>query len=364
LTICYCGQLKCVKGLRKREHFERVAAFPFMAGKEYIDLAKGGDLRRRLALLRAHFEGLKAEPLARLKVAFRSGEGAARDGHSKRGMRARESLKVAATEFVAGGTAGKFRKILSGAVRGFAPTVKLFDYSDFECTVAVSKSQARKFRAGEAAQDHNQVLLAAGQSVGGGYSNMRLRVKRQPAQLEMRDAMIAAMCAWDFKTAEKIAGDYKLMEPVKGDSVDEVALLIYALRGETREALRILAKRRGAYPVDFPPERKELAEGVLRKDAKLIHAGMKAINTRYGTVWAVKTYATRAKLQRHGTMGAMMPKILNHIHGHNWLVSHWAIAWVSLAGHRRVPGVFDDPGLFTQWIPWELCTAPKRPEGF
>src|SRR5688572_8824360 len=119
----------------------------------FVDLNESGDLARRLGDLRKKFETYSPEPLASLAKKFKTGDRADRNGHSNRGSHARSSLKVAATEFVAGASAEKFREILRGAVRDFAATVPLFDYAPFQQTVAMTKAQAKKYSSGTMAHD-------------------------------------------------------------------------------------------------------------------------------------------------------------------------------------------------------------------
>jgi ankyrin repeat protein len=149
--------------------------------------------------------------------------------------------------------------------------------------------------------------------------------------------------------------------PAESHGLREIAIFIHALRGETDCALEMIDSLPTVYDPDFAPQRRDLCEGVLRRDAKLIRASLKSINTRFRTVWTIKTYATPTKIRRLGNISEMMPKIRDHIHWHHWLISHWAVAWLSYARHLGVKGVFDDPSLFTQWIPWELCTPQTKP---
>jgi len=147
-----------------------------------VDLNEAGDLQKRLQKLRDEVLRYEPEPLSLLEKRFKNGDRAERDGHSKRGNHVRGSLRFAATEFVAGASTEKFREILRSAARDFAPTVPLFDHTPFDKTIAVAKSQAKKFASGKLPHDHGQVFLAPSKSLGSKYTNVTLKVRKQPAQ--------------------------------------------------------------------------------------------------------------------------------------------------------------------------------------
>ncbi|MBI4027479.1 MAG: ankyrin repeat domain-containing protein [Verrucomicrobia bacterium] len=175
----------------------------------------------------------------------------------------------------------------------------------------------------------------------------------------MVKAFQAALVAWDFEQAKAMAAAYQLMPPVKGANPDRFGILREAILGNDKNAIAFLENftNRG-YEKDFPPELLELAEGVIRGDASLVRAGLKAVSTRFKTVWTLKTYRTPEKLRRFGSWEKMLPKIHEHLIGFGWLMADWAIAWMSLAWHRGMEDAFSQPELFCEWAPWELC-CPK-----
>lgn len=110
-----------------------------------------------------------------------------------------------------------------------------------------------------------------------------------------------------------------------------------------------------------PPERRELAEGVIRGDAKLVRAGLKATSDRFKKAWTLKTWCTPSRLKRYGTAARLAPDVFRHLISHNWLLSNWAVGWMSLAWHRGLTGAFGEPERFSPWVPWELCCPEPNP---
>ena len=299
----------------------------------------------------------------KLKKAFVSGDRAERDGHCPQGSYVRSAIDLARLEHANGATPQRIREILHDAVEVFAPVIPLFDYSPFQTRFAVLKAQAKKFQGGEIPHDHNQVFLAPGPNLGPNYETVTVNVKRQPAQFEMHDALIAALIAWDFGAARSMANDYHLQPAVKGAGPNHFAVLREAILGHTDGALAFLENIPDGYASDYPPARRELAEGVIRRDAKLVKEGLKATSTRFKTAWKLKTYCTAAKLRRYGSATAMLPDIYSHLVGMRWTMGDWAIAWMSLAWHRGMKEAFDEPSLFSEWVPWELCCPEPNPQG-
>lgn len=298
---------------------------------------------------------------AELKERFAKGDNAERNGWCAQTSQLRSSLRLASLLHATGTSAGEIRQMLRRAVQDFAPVVPCYDYSTFEMSVAVPKSQAAKYEGREVSHDLGEVFLAPSPSLGKNYQTVKMKVRKQPAQIEMREALTAALIAHDFDTARTMAADYKLLPPELGPRANHLGVLREGILGNQELALKCLTTVYDGYSPDFPPDRKEVADGVIRRDAKLIQAGLKAATTRFQTAWKLKTYCTPAKLRRLGSAEKMLPKVRSHLMNHNWLMSKWVIAWMSLADHLEIKEAFAEPKLFCEWIPWELCSAASNP---
>jgi len=174
------------------------------------------------------------------------------------------------------------------------------------------------------------------------------------------DALCAALICWEFDAAERLAAAGESGRPEKHDRGNCFGLWRAAILGRTREAMEFLdalpEPRHGN-----PPQRRELAEGVLRGDAKLIRAGLKATSDRFKKAWTLKTWCTPSQLKYYGTAARMVPDVCRRLITHNWLLSEWAVGWMSLAWHRGLTGAFGEPKWFSPWVPWELCCPEPNP---
>jgi ankyrin repeat protein len=304
----------------------------------------------------------KLEPLDQLRELFRAGTSRLyQKGHSERDSFMVLCLNLARMLYATGKPTSEFRGCLQEGVSAFVPVVALFDYTPFEQSIAVPASKAKQYEGREITHDLGEVFLAPSPTLGPGYKTVRVKVRNQPAQLDMEKVLKAALMAWDFEGARKMAADYQLQPASKGDRVNRFGLLREAILGHQEGALAFLENVTGHYDRDFPPERRELAEGVIRDDARLVRAGLKAISRRFETAWTLKTYCTPAKLRRAGSMENMLPAIRSYLTGHHWLLSEWGIAWMSLAWHRGLKEAFAEPELFCEWLPWELCCPEPIP---
>ena len=78
----------------------------------------------------------------------------------------------------------------------------------------------------------------------------------------------------------------------------------------------------------------------MRQDPALVRSGLKTISKRFKTAWTPKTYATPSRVARLGQLDKMLPKIRSHLVGHDWLLSDWGVAWMSLAWHHEINEAF------------------------
>jgi ankyrin repeat protein len=174
------------------------------------------------------------------------------------------------------------------------------------------------------------------------------------------NALCAALVCWEFEAAERMATACNPGQPQRQSRGNCLGLWRAAILGRTQEAIAFLdampEPRHGN-----PPQRHELAEGVIRGDAKLVRAGLKATSDRFKKAWTLKTWGTPGRLKYYGAVARMVPDVCRQLITHNWLLSDWAVAWMSLAWHRGLTAAFGEPKYFSPWVPWELCCPEPNP---
>lgn len=284
-----------------------------------------------------------------------------RKGFSKRGSYLGSCLRASPQVFALRGDVGEFHALLKSAVEVFSPVVRLLDFSVIEQAIDLPEAKAEIYGGKEI--DDNLVLglLAPVRPRSAAKRTVTVRVRKQPALKDAEDALIAALMAWEFDAARQMAAEYQLRPAIKGDRVNHMGLLRELILGNNDAAMSFLENCPVRYMSDFPPPQRELAEGLIRDDMALLKQGMLAISTRFHRVWNLKTYTTKAKLQRFGSLENMMPAIRTHLLGHHWLLSNWGVALLSLAWNRGMKEAFSDPDLFCEWLPWELCCPEPKP---
>ena len=224
----------------------------------------------------------------------------------------------------------------------------------------VHSSHVTKFQGGKRPPDLDVILSEPIRHPISEYQFVHINVKNQPALDAMKEAIVCALMAWDFTAAKTMAESYQLEPRIGGDKPNRFGLFREAVLGHTDGGLPFLG-RTLEYSTDRPPERHELAEGVIRNDASMVRKGLKTVSSRFKTVWTLKTYCTPAKRRRYGSVENILPDIRKHLlSGTKWLLADWAIAWMSLAWHRDIKEAFDEPKLFSHWVPWEAC-CPEPP---
>jgi ankyrin repeat protein len=306
----------------------------------------------------------KLETLAELKkLADDPSSDLAISGDCERIGFLRSSLDLARLLHGSGSPPEQIRKVLSEAVAACAPVIPLFKFWQ-EREYAVPAKDVKKYDGKKLDTFSWKIFRPPQLASTSRYKIVRVTMLEQPADRRMPELLMAALMAWDFKQAKKIAEHYELRPPTKGESplhLSALGLLREAILGNTKNALVYLENFPKGYDQDFPPKQRELAEGVIRGDAKLVRQGLKSVAKRFHTAWTIETYGTPHKLRHYGTLEKMLPDIRNHLIGHDWLLSDWAVAWMSLAWHQGMKEAFSEPELFNEWVPWSLCCSLPKP---
>lgn len=174
------------------------------------------------------------------------------------------------------------------------------------------------------------------------------------------NALCAALACWEFEAAERVANAHNPGQPQPHSRGNSLGLWRAAILGRTQEAIAFLdAMPEPRY--GNPPQRRELAEGVICGDAQLVRTGLKATSDRFKKAWTLKTWCTSSRLKHYGTAARMVPDVCRQLITHNWLLSDWAVGWMCLAWHRGLTAAFGEPDWFSPWVPWELCCPEPKP---
>lgn len=301
------------------------------------------------------------KPSHQLRTLFRSNHPDFADGNCAQRWFMHHALELARLEHAAGASPSRIRELLHEAISVYAPVVPQFDYSPRKKKFAVHASHLNKFEGGKRPPDLDSIVTEPICHPMSEYKFVHVTVKNQPGLDAMKEAMICALIAWDFDDARTMAENYPLEPRFGGDAPNRFGLFREAILGNADAAIPFLG-RTLAYSTDRPPERHELAEGVIRGDASLVRKGLKTVSARFKSIWTLKTYRTPAKLRYYRTEERMLPDIRRHLMtGTRWLMADWAIAWMSLAWHQGMKEAFSDQSLFSKWVPWELCCPEPLP---
>jgi hypothetical protein len=326
-----------------------------------LEILDAKELEEHIKVTQSSFNETRKqlEPLDRLKQLWHAKASPFySNGHSERFGLLDTSMDLARQLHAAGNPPERVRAVLQEGFDSYAPVVGILDFSVAEKSYSVAKALAKKFDGREVNTVSGRIFRPPSKNLGSGFKIIQVKVRHQPARHDMETALTAALMAWDFEGAKKLAAAYHLQPTEKGEDMNPFGLLREAVLGNREGALAFMKNFLRGYDPDFPPKQRELAEGVIRGDATLVRKGLKSVSNRFGSAWTLKTYATPARLKRGGSLEQMLPRIRSHLIGHDWLLSDWAVAWMSLAWHQGLKEAFADPSLFSEWVPWGLC-CPK-----
>lgn len=298
----------------------------------------------------------KLEPPDRLQELWRSSDNRFyRNGHSERTGFLEQAADLARLLHAQGAPADEIRAVLREGAEVFAPILPILDFSTAPRKYSVATRLARRYEGKTLNCASGRIFRPASAKLSPGYKVIEIQIKNQPKNSEAEAALTGALMAWDWELAKRIAQGYDLQPAEPGDTPNHFGLLRQALLGERDNALIFLKNVPKGYDPDFPPKQLELVEGVIRGDASLVKKGLATLSKRFKTAWTLKTYATPDRLRRLGTLEKMLPSIRSHLIGHQWLLSDWGVAWMSLAWHCGMKDAFNEPDLFSEWIPRHLC---------
>jgi hypothetical protein len=196
--------------------------------------------------------------------------------------------------------------------------------------------------------------------VGRDYS-VRYKAIPQPLQDEvLEQALVCAAISGDAALAKRLATAYKL-RPYDMDA-DAFFVLRHLLAEDDDAAAEIAKRLRPGYPADWPPELIEFPLGVLRQDPKLLAKGLRTLNTRFKGRWDQRRWRARfdkitagPRPRFRGTWEDMLKDVRRFLISMKWLLSPYALAFLNVAAWRGMTSPFDQPKLFSEWVPLSLC---------
>lgn len=251
-----------------------------------LDFLGPDELPKHLADTQLWFKKTKRklEAPARLKKLWlTSEEHFYRNGHSERDGLLGIAGDLARLLHGIGNPPSDIRAVLREGAQAYAPVLRLLDYSRTKHQYFVTKSIARWYDGKTLNTVSGRIFRPADAKLESGFKLIRVTVKNQPRKNDSERALTAALMAWDFNLAKRIARGYQLQPAVPGDDSNYFGLLRQAVLGHNDNALVFLQNLPKGYDVNFPPKQRELAEGVIRKDCRLIKAGLKSLSKRFET---------------------------------------------------------------------------------
>jgi hypothetical protein len=195
----------------------------------------------------------------------------------------------------------------------------------------------------------------------------RWRAIPQPWRDDVQQAFECAAISGDRELAERIASAYPLYPAHQITNRVEVreAILRHLLAGDDHQAEQLSRRLAHGYDLDFPQQRIELPQGVVRRNSAKLRVGIKAINTRFNTKWDERPLRNRQERLAAQPRAAWAKKDFewerfadrarSSLAGLRWLNSTWALAFLNIAAWRGITKIFDQPKLFSRWVPLDLA---------
>jgi hypothetical protein len=201
--------------------------------------------------------------------------------------------------------------------------------------------------------------------------HVRYKARPQPLYSEViNEALVCAAISNDPALARRLARGYKVnpRDPLNEDN--RHLILRHLLAGDDSAAAEVAKRLRPGYPSDWPPELIEFPLGVVNGDPKLLAKGLRKLKARFRSRWDQRRW--RAKYRKltsgprprfRGSWEEMRDEARQFLISMNWLLSPYALAFLNVAAWRGVKSPFDQPELFSEWVPLSLCQSDGRTRG-
>ena len=267
-------------------------------------------------------------------------------------------MQLAALEHARGTDSKAVRAIYRQAAEQWEPIIPAMDFKPrtYEIELGDSPRLAADLKAG---------FKAKVTKVGREY-HVKYRARPQPLSHEvLHEALICAAISHDPVLAKRLAKgyDFNPVDPMWGD--DRFMILRHLLAEDDRAAADIAKRLKPGYPADWPPELIEFPLGVLRRDPKLLAKGLRTLNARFKGRWDVRRWRARyekitsgPRPRYRGKWEDMLKDVRGFLISMKWILSPYALAFLNVAAWRGMTSPFDQPRLFSDWVPLSLCRRP------
>lgn len=136
--------------------------------------------------------------------------------------------------------------------------------------------------------------------------------------------------------------------------------LRHALAQDAEAEAKLVAKLKPGYVAGFPQPLIEFPIGVFKRDAAMVLEGVRKTNTRFKTQWDEKKWRAwydKPRGRKSSSWEECLLATKAALFNYNWVLAHWALAWLNVASWRGMDAVFENPKKFSQWIPLELARS-------
>lgn len=264
-------------------------------------------------------------------------------------------MRLAALEHARGAGPKTIRAIYRQAAEQWAPIIPAMDFKPrvYEIELGDSPRLATELKNAFSAK-----VTRMGREL-----HATFKARPQPLSQEvLHEALVCAAISHDPVLAKRLAKGYEVnpVDPLWGD--DRYVILRHLLAEDDQAASEVAKRLRPGYPADWPPELIEFPLGVLRRDPKLLAKGLRTLNTRFKGRWDVRRWRARyekltsgPRPRYRGTWDDMLNEVREFLISMKWLLSPYALALLNVAAWRGMASPFDQPKLFSEWVPLSLC---------
>jgi hypothetical protein len=277
-------------------------------------------------------------------------------------LAARQTMERCELMYASGEAVSRIRDVCRGFCEAFLPTSEKWDFSEVEIDTGTDGGGMLPSHAKETAETFGGTWWKVSQY----YAAVRYKCIRQPMGLAMEKTWRIAAVSGDRDLAKDLAARYQARPPhqITAQFAMRESTLHLALAEDTAGEQALAQKLRPGYMADFPPEMIEFPLGVINRDAEVIVQAIKKHSTTFKGKWDTRKHRAwyDKQLARHprgfrnpGTWEQCQERTKDALFSHHWVFSWWAIAWLNIARWRGMDAVFENPKVFSEWVPRELC---------
>jgi len=265
---------------------------------------------------------------------------------------------------IVGRSTAEIRLVLSNYIALLIPQIESFDFSPKKIYV---EDGMRPSDAREMAESHGGTWW----KVSGQYAGVEVETINQPFETIVHWIWMFAAVSGKQDLARQAACLYQLPPSKRLASRDEKrkAILRHALAEDETGIGAFIDQLESGYPAGWPPMVIDFPIGVLKDEPETVLAAVKSVSSKFKSKWDLKKLR-RAYERRYGPHDGHYPPSVSWEEWHessksayfgdHWVLAWWALAWLNIARWRGMDGVFENEKVFSEWIPYELCSAGRR----